>query len=298
MAKNKIIQYLRKLNNSYIKSISGNKIKMKCEFYNNDIISPNFTYLYKNTSLGYTTKGINLGNLPNDEYRTIKIADSIYRKLETFKIIIKRFDSYGGKNIYFTQTKEELIEFLSSHVDDIDKFVFEKWHSFIYEYRVQVLKGEHVCTTMKKSKSNITDSWHKHKRNAVFYKETSPNFIKTDGYNTMIEACEEAATRLGLNFVAFDVLSNMDGSKYLILESNTKPALGNWTLSKYEEKLKQLGLYPNTNNNTISTIQQRPHRARGVQLNEPESHLDARLRQSLEDSIRGITRIDYSNIAA
>lgn len=281
MAKNKIIQYLRKLNTNWIKSMSGNKIKMKCEFYNNDIISPNFTYLYKNTSFsGCTTKGISIGNTFNDEDRIKRIANAIYDRLATFKIIIKRFDSYGGKNIYFTQTKEELIEFLLSHVDDIDKFVFEKWHSFIYEYRVQVLKGEHVCTTMKKSKSNITDSWHKHKRNAVFYKETSPNFIKTEGYNTMIEACEEAAARLGLNFVAFDVLSNIDGSKYLILESNTKPALGNWTLSKYEEKLKQLDLYPNINNNTISNTQWRTRRVHAV--------FDSSLRTRLEEQLYGI----------
>ena len=266
MAKNKIIQYLIKLNTNWVKLMSGNKIKMKCEFYDNDIISPIFTYLYKGSPsfTGYTKKGINIGTDENDNHRIKLIAEAIRDRLDTFKIIIKRFDSYGGKNIYFTQTKEELIEFLSSHVDDIDKFVFEKWYSFIYEYRVQVLKGEHVCTTMKKSKSNITDSWHKHKRNAVFYKETSPNFIKTEGYNTMIKACEEAATRLGLKFVAFDVLSNMDGSKYLILESNTKPALGNWTLSKYEEKLKQLGLYPNINNNTVLNTQQNSPRIRGV----------------------------------
>ena len=84
--------------------------------------------------------------------------------------------------------------------------------------------------------------WHRHENNSVWILEDNEMFDKPSNWDTVINDCIRALKALNLDIAAFDIkiqTSKHKNPKYIILESNSAPALGEYGLQKYKQLLTQ-----------------------------------------------------------
>ena len=136
-------------------------------------------------------------------------------------LIAKHKRSSQGKNIYYIDTLESLLELLKTV--NIKDFVFEKYCFFPSEYRVHVDK-DHGCfyACKKVLLEDAKVEWHKHANNSKFA-VVREDHIKPSCWNNIIESCQKTMRYMNLNIACFDVLCC--DNDYIIVESNTAPSL-------------------------------------------------------------------------
>ncbi len=157
-------------------------------------------------------------------------------------IIIKHKHSSKGNGIYKVDNYEDFLEFKNTIErlnQSITDFIFERYYSYTREYRIHVTKNGYFYATRKVLKNDAEDRWHRHANNSVFLNEDNPNFNKPQNWEEITDACVHALKSLNLDLAAFDVKVAKDG-KYIILESNSAPALGEIGIQKYTEILNKL----------------------------------------------------------
>lgn len=158
------------------------------------------------------------------------------------KIIAKHKHSSKGRGIYLITSYDEFLNFKESIKDNkykIEDFVFERYYSYTREYRIHVTKDRYFYATRKVLINNAHDRWHRHANNSVFLNEDNPDFNRPANWDEIVEACIHALKALNLDIAAFDVKVAKDG-KYIILESNSAPALGELGIEKYTEILNEI----------------------------------------------------------
>ena len=152
-------------------------------------------------------------------------------------IIIKHKYSSKGKGIYKINSYEDFLKFKDRIKDqDISNFVFERYYSYTREYRIHVTKDGYFYATRKVLKNDAKDRWHRHADNSVFLNEDNPDFNKPQNWDDITTMCVRALKSLNLDIAAFDVKVAKDG-RFIILESNSAPALGELGIQKYKETL-------------------------------------------------------------
>ena len=85
--------------------------------------------------------------------------------------------------------------------------------------------------------------WHRHNVNSVWIVEGNPLFDKPTNWDSIVNSCVDALNAIGLDIAAFDVKvqsSKYKEPKYIILESNSAPSLGEKGIEKYKEILTRL----------------------------------------------------------
>lgn len=155
------------------------------------------------------------------------------------KIIAKHKHSSKGKGIYLIESFEDFSKFKESIKDlrqKIEDFIFERYYSYTREYRIHVTKEGCFYASRKVLINEAKDRWHRHADNSVFLSEDNPKFNKPDNWFEIVDACVKALKSLNLDLAAFDVKVAKDG-KYIILESNSAPALGELGIQRYTEIL-------------------------------------------------------------
>lgn len=153
------------------------------------------------------------------------------------KIIAKRYNSSKGNEIYLITSYDDYIKFCNS-VDKVSKYVFEKYYTYTKEYRIHVTKNKCFYASRKMLIKDAQDRWHRHGNNSVFINEENPLFDKPENWNEIVKGCINALKSLGLDIAAFDVKVSKKG-EYIIMESNSAPALGEQGIQKYIDILKE-----------------------------------------------------------
>lgn len=153
-----------------------------------------------------------------------------------YPVIIKKYNSCKGNNIYYISDQDQLDNWISDHRVELNKFVFEKYYDFKREYRFHVSREHGIFYGCRKLlKNDATETWHRHDSNSVWILPNNPKF-KTSSFLNEIEAdCKKYMEITGLDICAFDVKS--DDNSYIILESNTSPSLGDYGISVYRNYL-------------------------------------------------------------
>ena len=155
------------------------------------------------------------------------------------KIIAKHKNSSKGKGIYLITSYKDFLDFKNKIQYNIEEFVFERYYSYTREYRIHVTKNKYFYATRKVLINGADNRWHRHANNSVFLSENNPEFNKPENWDEIVNACISALKALNLDIAAFDVKVAKDG-KYIILESNSAPALGELGIQKYTEILKEI----------------------------------------------------------
>lgn len=156
------------------------------------------------------------------------------------RMIVKKYNSSKGNDIYYIDTKEKLEEFLKEQKYHLFDFVFERYYTYSKEYRLHVTQDGCFYTCRKMLKNDAKVRWHRHENNSVWILEDNPLFDKPKSWDKIVEECKKALTALELDIAAFDVKVQTNDKKdpdFIILESNTAPALGEIGIEKYKKEL-------------------------------------------------------------
>jgi len=158
-------------------------------------------------------------------------------------IIAKHKHSSKGNGIYLIKTIEDydkLVEEVGYHIRE---YVFERYYTYSREYRLHVTKDGCFFANRKMLREDAEVRWHRHDSNSVWILESNELFNKPNNWDEIVESCVNALKSLGLDIAAFDVKvqkSDVENPKWIILESNSAPSLGDVTKEKYIEKLNEI----------------------------------------------------------
>jgi hypothetical protein len=89
-------------------------------------------------------------------------------------------------------------------------------------------------------KNDAEVRWHRHADNCIWALKDSDLFDRPTNWDDIVASCMDALKAIGLDIAAFDVKvqsSNHKSPKYIILESNSAPALGEEGIQKYKNIL-------------------------------------------------------------
>lgn len=174
------------------------------------------------------------------------ICTSDMETLEAFleehgRIICKHIRSSKGKGIYLIECHEELLDWADHH--QLENYVFEKYYTYSREYRLHVTKDGcfYACRKMLRNDADVR--WHRHNENCVWLLEENPLFDRPINWGSIVDSCVDALKAIGLDIAAFDVKvqnNKHEDPKYIILESNSAPSLGDIGLQKYKETLTRI----------------------------------------------------------
>lgn len=153
------------------------------------------------------------------------------------KIIAKRYNSSKGEGIYLLTSFQDYLNFLDK-IDNVENYIFEKYYTYTKEYRIHVTKDKCFYACRKMLLANAEDRWHRHGNNSVFIYEENPQFDKPENWDEIVKGCIDAIKSLGLDIAAFDVKVSKKG-KYIIMESNSAPALRERGIIEYTKILKE-----------------------------------------------------------
>ena len=199
---------------------SGDKILMKQKFIENEIPTAEYAIITPNIGV--------------DAFK-----ERLHQLLPEWKrMIIKHKHSSKGNGIYFIESIEALDEWLARN--NPQNFIFEKYYTYSKEYRLHVDDTEGCFYTCRKMLKNDADvRWHRHENNSVWILEDNELFDKPNNWDNIVQDCMKAIKAVGLNIGAVDVKvqTHKENPKYIILETNSAPALGEVGIEKYKEAL-------------------------------------------------------------
>lgn len=204
--------------------ISSNKILMKQKFDEAEVRTPKWFHQEEGTLEDF--------------------KEAIVNKMAEWEgdAIVKRFNSSKGVGIHLIHDEESLntfIELLRSRHDNPSNYVVERFSTYNKEYRLHITKDGCFYACRKMLKNDAEVRWHRHENNSVWIVEDNPLFSKPNNWDAIIADCVKALNAVGLDIAAFDikVQSKQDNPKWLILECNSAPGLGEVGLGKYKELL-------------------------------------------------------------
>lgn len=168
--------------------------------------------------------------------------DNVDEFNENYPLIIKHRHSSKGRGIFYIEDAEEMTRFIESH-DNLDNYIIERFYTYSREYRLHVDKLGCFLTHRKMLKSDATERWHRHHINTVWIKEDNEMFNKPDNWDDIVAECQKAIAAVGLDIGCVDIKvqnSQHENPKFIVLETNSAPALGEESAIKYINELKKL----------------------------------------------------------
>lgn len=162
---------------------------------------------------------------------------------DIFPAIIKHVHSSKGNGIYFIESLEDLTQFIENNRNSLSRHIIEKYYTFSREYRLHITKDGCFYACRKMLKRDADARWHRHDNNSVWILEDNEFFNKPDNWDDLVSDCIKAMEAVGLDICAIDV--KMQGSdhntpRYIILETNSAPSLGDVGIQKYINTLTKI----------------------------------------------------------
>lgn len=210
---------------------SSNKLKMKELFVDNNI--PTADWWTTTDGELFTSYNQNINRCATNSLPYPIVAKGIFGSRNSSNTLI--------------QNEDELRRFLQGKT--LSNYIFEKFCDFVKEYRIHVSKNGMFYTCRKMLKSDTPDDqrWFRNNLNSVWYLPENEHFDKPDNWDTeIIPACIDALNAVGLDFAAIDLKvqkntkrngSRREQIKFVILETNSAPSMGEITEIKYKENI-------------------------------------------------------------
>lgn len=206
----------------------------------------------------------NLSILTENQDITGLVADITLERLP-YPILAKRIYGFKGKGMVKLNSKEELEEFIKG--TNLSGYYFEQFHNYSREYRLHCTKDGCFYGLRKMLKNEIEEDkrWYRNDSNCVWITEfctkkdgdnisyeegvDNPLFDKPVNWKQIEQDCVKALKEVGLDTGAFDIkiqsALNSGGDerkdpKYIIIEVNSAPSMGEITSLKYKTILREL----------------------------------------------------------
>lgn len=159
-----------------------------------------------------------------------------------FPLIIKHIHSSRGNGIFYIAEQVDWEQWRDNHFDQLPNYIIEEYKTYSREYRLHVDKFGCFLTHRKMLRSDATERWQRHHSNTVWIVETNPLFDKPSNWDEIVQACQLAIHSVGLDIGCVDVKvqnATHEQPKFIILETNSAPALGEETAQLYLVELKK-----------------------------------------------------------
>lgn len=216
--------------------ISSNKIAMKKRFSHGKI--PTAEWFQLKRSL------VNF-KWVNDKKDKVYFCNKVNYWLAKYeKVIIKHKFSSKGNGLYLITCKSDFDDFCKGiNLADLSSYIVERYYTYTKEYRLHINKNGCFYANRKMLRDDAKVRWHRHDNNSVWIKEDNPLFDKPTNWDDVIKSCISAMKSVGLDVAAFDIKiqsSKKKNPKWIILECNSAPGLGEIGLEYYKQMLIQL----------------------------------------------------------
>lgn len=202
---------------------SNNKIKMKEAFAENEVKTAEWL---KVSELSY--------NGDNNEEE--------FSNWSCYPSIIKHIHSCRGEGIFYIEDVVDLFDFIEDHKNELDRYIIEKYYTYNKEYRLHVNENGCFYACRKMLKNDAEERWHRHDNNSIWILPENELFAKPLNWEDIVAESIKAMKSVGLDLCAVDVKvqSKKETPKFIILETNSGPSLGEVGVNKYIEELTNL----------------------------------------------------------
>lgn len=159
-----------------------------------------------------------------------------------FPIIAKKRFHSKGRGMVKINSQEELDEFLSKNRTN---YYYEIFNNYLREYRVHSSRLTPCFYALRKMLKRDTPEdqrWYRNDSNSVWILESNPSFNRPNTWDQIIDTCHRATLALGMDTCCYDVLVARDG-RFLILEGNSAPSMGEATPALYINEIQKLIQY-------------------------------------------------------
>ena len=216
---------------------SASKLRMKRCFLKGNVKTADW-YTYKGNNTFCTNDNC------KDKDHELTITNLPY------PIVAKSHFGSRGNGNYLLNSQEELQAWMQGK--DMSHYLFEKFYSYVREYRIHVSKNGcfYACRKMLKQEfKGSKNAWQRHNDNCVWMVEENPLFDKPNNWKEIIDECIKALESTGLDFGACDVrvqsAKDAKGNKrkevnFIIIEINSAPSFGDRTEEEYLKELPKL----------------------------------------------------------
>lgn len=167
-----------------------------------------------------------------------------------YPIVAKAHFGSRGNGNYLLKSQQDLQAWMQGK--DLSNYIFEKFYSYVREYRIHVSKNGcfYTCRKMLKTdQKNNENAWQRHDDNCAWIVEENPLFDKPINWKQIEKECVKALNSTGLDFGACDIrvqsAKDAKGNKrkevdFIIIEINSAPSFGERTEIEYLKELPKL----------------------------------------------------------
>lgn len=200
---------------------------------------------------------IRQSRLPEGEERDVdySIEDLSY------PIISKHIRGSRGSGNRKHDSAEALKAWMSTRMEDMNDYIFEKYYNYNREYRLHVdAEGcFYTCRKMLKSDAPQEVRWYRNDDHCVWIMEENDLFDTPANWNSVVEESVKALKAVGLDFGAVDLriqsATKNDGEtlrenpEFIVVEINSAPSFGEKTEEAYLRELPRMlrNKYKSTN---------------------------------------------------
>ena len=211
---------------------SNDKLLMKQCFDNCAVPTANWALLSE-TVLNTQNNEVTLTMRNNKPYQSLR-----------FPLIIKNRHSSRGRGIYYVANAEDFTHYKRELTNSAH--IIEEYHNYSKEYRVHASVREAFYANRKMLLHDVPEEqrFHRHHENTVWIIPTNPEFDIPSNMDEINRAAINAVMSVGLTIGCVDVRvqQNRPGRtpEFIILETNSAPALGDTTTPLYINELTRL----------------------------------------------------------
>ena len=211
---------------------SNDKFLMKQCFDNCAVPTANWA-LMNNTRYVEGETAVRIVNAENKSYNYLR-----------FPLIIKNRHSSRGRGIYFVENASDYTRYFASL--NTSAHIIEEYKNYSKEYRVHASSREAFYANRKMLLNDVPEEqrFHRHHENTVWIVPENPNFVAPANMEEIKQAAINAILSVGLTIGCVDVKVQQNRAgrdpEFIILETNSGPALGELTAPLYINELTQL----------------------------------------------------------
>lgn len=212
---------------------SNDKLLMKQCFDNCAVITANWALLSEVNPTTNNNTQITITSTQNKAYHSL-----------TYPLIIKNRHSSRGRGIYYVPDEVTFLRYKRELTNSAH--IIEEFYNFSKEYRIHASSLGSFYANRKMLLRDVPENqrFHRHHENTVWILQTNPDFDAPSNMEEIFNAAALAVESVGLTIGCVDVLvqQNRPGRhpQFLILETNSAPALGETTAPIYVQELTRL----------------------------------------------------------
>lgn len=173
--------------------------------------------------------------------RLFRVGEIKNQKDLVFPILAKKIVGQGGEGMKKLDSIADLDKFLRGSTEG---YYFEEYFNGAREYRLHVTKNGCFLVWRKLRKNNAKERWYFNNDNCNWISEENKSFDKPGNWDEIVQQSVLALKAVGLDLGAVDVRTqSTEGHKkvkFIILETNSAPALGRVGTDAYLNEIKKL----------------------------------------------------------